>query len=95
MLSGALIINCGIPPSSNCATWTPLSCAEAVVLLAPLVTPVNVVELPIAVYVTCSLPINKVPELANPDVLATVIVVTESVWDWLRVVVSISSSCVM
>jgi len=49
------------------------------VLLVPLVTPVNVVELPIAVYVTCSLPINNVPELAKPDVLDTVIVVTESV----------------
>ena len=68
--------------------------AAAVVELAPRVTPVNVV-LVVPVYVTCSLPIYKVPVLSNPVVLATVIVVTESVCDVLNVVVLISSSCVM
>ena len=38
---------------------------------------------------------NKVPVVSKPVVLATVIVVTESVCDWLNVVVVISSSCVI
>ena len=49
MLSGVLTIYSGIPPLLNCATVTPLAIDEAVVLKAPLVHPVNVVLLPIAV----------------------------------------------
>ena len=39
----------GTPPPVNCATWTLLSCADAVVPFAPLVAPVKVVDEPIAV----------------------------------------------
>ena len=44
LLSGVLATYCGTPPCSNCATCVALSCAEAVVSLAPLVAPVKVVE---------------------------------------------------
>ena len=44
-----LLYTSGIPPLLNCATVTPLAIDAAVVLNAPLVHPVNVVLLPIAV----------------------------------------------
>ena len=62
------------------------------VLLAPLVHPVNVV-LVVPVYVISSFTMCIVPEESNPDVLATVIVVTLSVCVVLVVVVTMSSSC--
>ena len=71
---------------------TPLAIEAAVVLLAPLVHPVNVVLVPVPVYVISSFTICIVPEESNPDVLFTVIVVTLSVCVVLVVVVLISSS---
>ena len=44
----------------------------AVVELAPLVIPVKVVEDPIPVYVICSVPNIKVPEVGKPAVVSTV-----------------------
>ena len=64
----------------------------AVVPPAPLVHPVNVVLLPIAVYVISSLPMCKVPEESKPDVLVTVIVSTLSVCVVLVVFLLISST---
>ena len=86
-MSGVLTTCSGTPPWSNCATVTPLAIEAAVVPPAPLVHPVNVVLLPIAVYVISSLPICNVPEESKPDVLATVIVSTLSVCVVLVVVV--------
>ena len=62
-------------------------------LFAPRETPVKVVD-EVPVYVTSSLPMCNVPVLSNPVVLATFIVVAESVSEPSSVVVFISSSCV-
>ena len=94
LLSGVRATYCGTPPFSNCATCVSSLCAAAVVLFAPLVAPVNVVE-DVPVYVICSLPMNIVPVESNPVVLLTVTVVAESVNAPSKFVVVISSSCVI
>ena len=92
-MSGVRTINLGTPPFVNCATVTPLACVAAVVLLAPLVQPV--MSLPSTpVYVTCSPPINTVPEVSNPVVDVSVKVATVLECDPLSVVDVTSSSCV-
>ena len=57
---------------SNNFTVASSSAIAAVVELAPLVIPVKVVVEPIPVYVICSVPIIKVPEVGKPAVVSTV-----------------------
>ena len=82
----------GVPPASICATVAALEWLAAVVLSAPLVAPVKVVEL-VPVYVIVSESIIIVPVESKDEVLDTGIVVSSSSTLLVNVVVTVSSSC--
>ena len=88
-MSNVLTIKRGTAPLSNCATDVPLSCVAAVVSLAPLVHPVNVLVL-IPVYVISSFSIKIFPVLSKPVELVRSISVSVASSASANVVVVIS-----